>query len=122
MHKQRILLVDDESLIALALKNNLENIGYDVATANNAEEALLMQKERSFDLLLTDYLMEGMSGVELLIQTRKQNHEIKVIVYSGFMDKGVMKEALAMGANEFLHKPIDFNDLSKRIANVLKIS
>ncbi len=120
MDKQSILLVDDELLIRRALEYNLQREGFDVRSAEDGEQALAILQERSFGLVLTDYLMEGMNGIELMKLARKLYPQIKVIIFSGYEDKGSTDEILGLGADDFLCKPINFNDLLERILSVLK--
>ena len=119
MAKTRILLVDDEELVRRSLEANLREEGFELASAASAEEALAILQEQPCDLLLTDYLMEGMTGIELLKKTKELYPQVKIIVFSGYEGKDSSEEILRLGANGFLCKPIDFDELLARIAEVL---
>lgn len=119
MSRQSLLIVDDEKLICKAVKVNLESSGFEVGTAESAESALTALKERPYDLLLTDYLMEEVNGVELMLQARELYPEIKVIVSSGFVEEVVVEEILRLGADGFLRKPFNLTDLLERISEVM---
>ena len=119
MDSKSILLVDDEVLLLRSLKVNLKSEGYDVTSAESGEQAVICLQERSFDLLLTDYLMEEMTGGDLLLEARKLQPEIKVIVFSGYEDESSCDELIGLGADDFFCKPIDFDQLLERISRVL---
>jgi len=120
MIKARILLVDDEELVRRSLAVNLKREGFELSSAASAEEALAILKEEPYDLLLTDYLMEGMTGIELLKLAKELNPQMKVIVFSGYEDKDSSDEIIRLGANGFICKPVDFEELLERIAAVLE--
>lgn len=122
MTTKSILLVDDEKLLRLSLQVNLEGEGFEVCTADSAETALTELNNRRYDLLLTDYLMEGANGVELMQQARVLYPEIKVIVFSGFGDEYAADEILKFGADGFFCKPIDFDHLLEQIGKLLLIT
>ena len=78
----KILLVDDEHIIRMALKKNLSKSGYDVDACESGEEALKLLDKQTYDLLLTDYLMVGMNGSELIEKVKKLAPEIKTMRFS----------------------------------------
>lgn len=81
-----ILLVDDNKDGLVVRRSLLEELGYRVETSPNAEEALKVLASSRFDLIVTDYKMPRMSGVELIQRIRKLDPEIRVILLSGFVD------------------------------------
>jgi DNA-binding response OmpR family regulator len=119
MTQQSILLVDDEDLLRLSLKANLRREGFEIDVAVSAEMALAMLHDRSYNLLITDYLLPGIDGIELMQQAKKIYSDIKVIVFSGLHDKESIDEIFRLGANDFFCKPIDFNELLERISQVM---
>ena len=119
MDNKSILLADDELLLLKSLESNLKREGYEVTPVENAEQAITCLQKRSFDLLLTDYLMEDMTGVELLVEAKKLQPQIKVIVFSGYEDKDSAEIIKGLGADDFFCKPIDFDELLERISKVL---
>jgi CheY-like chemotaxis protein len=82
----RILLVDDNSLGLTARRSVLEELGHEVLTANTAADALELCGKHSFDVVVTDYKMPKMNGVELIGRLRKQHPATHVILISGFTD------------------------------------
>jgi len=106
--KKRILVVDDDELVLIALEALLAPCGYEVTTASGGEEALQKLNTKKFDLLILDILMPGMNGFELCQKIRLLD-EYKVVpiimltAKSGAEDR---KRGLEVGANLFLPKPI----------------
>ena len=81
-----ILLVDDNSHGLVARKAVLEELGYKVATARNGDEALELYATRKFDLVVTDYKMPKMNGIELIQEIRKSDGAARIILLSGFVE------------------------------------
>jgi len=118
--ESKILLVEDEALLRMSLELNLTRRGIKVITAKNGTEALALLQQHPCELLITDYLMEGLTGIELLQQARQQFPDIKVIVLSGYADEGIKEKILQAGANMFLWKPVAMEALFEAIKEVLK--
>jgi CheY-like chemotaxis protein len=115
--RQRILVVDDERLIADTLSIILTKTGYDVSTAYDATTALDLAYETLPDLLLTDVVMPGMTGVELAIVLTQGMPQCKVLLFSGQASTSdMLLTARALG-HEFnmLPKPIHPTDLLSQI-------
>jgi CheY-like chemotaxis protein len=85
-HLAHILLVDDNKLGLAARKAVLEELGYQIATAGSAADGLKRFAETGFDLIITDYKMPRMNGVQLIERIRIQNPAIPIILLSGFAD------------------------------------
>jgi CheY-like chemotaxis protein len=81
-----LLLIDDNSLGLQARKAVLEEYGYRVATVASAEEALTQLADVRFDLVVTDYKLPGMTGVQLIQEIRKRGLQLHVVLLSGFVD------------------------------------
>lgn len=90
----RVLLVDDELLIRMSTSDMLADLGYSVVDAGSAEEALrLVDQGQQFDMLVTDHLMPGMSGVELACELRARLPRLQILVVSGYAEvEGVAAE------------------------------
>lgn len=119
MSRPSIMIVDDEELLCWALKINLEKEGFKVNSALSAESALSVLKEQPFDLMITDYLMEGVNGIELMQQTKELYPEMKVFIFSGYEDEKAADEMRRLGADGFLCKPINLDNLLERITEVM---
>ena len=114
-----ILLVDDQRDIVRLLHSTLQTLGHelDIIDAPSGEEALLEASRRKIDLLVADYLLPGISGVELMHKIQARSPELKVIFISGTTDRKVRKEMLNAGAVAIFDKPIplaDFLDAVER--------
>src|SRR5215467_11731271 len=81
-----ILLVDDNHHGLIARKAVLEELGYKISTARNAEEALALCGMQKFDLIVTDFKMPKMNGVELIQEIRKSDRDTRIIMLSGFVE------------------------------------
>ncbi|MCW5978382.1 MAG: response regulator [Bryobacteraceae bacterium] len=99
----RILLVDDNKLGLSARKAVLEELGYAVVTAGSGQEALSRFAEHHFQLVVTDYKMPRMNGVDLIAELRKGSPDIPIILLSGFADTLGLDETNT-GANAVIQK------------------
>jgi excisionase family DNA binding protein len=104
-----VLIVDDDERVREYVRVNLEMEGYSVREAGNAEEGLAVLEEVSPDLILLDVMMPEVDGWEMLrrVQERHGVGAIPVVMFSGKVDENVADEATARGAQGFLGKPFD---------------
>lgn len=114
-----VLLVDDQRDIVRLLHSTLQTLGHklDIVDAPSGEEALLEASRRKVDLLVADYLLPGMSGVELMRKIKIRNPDMKVIFISGMTERKARDEMLNAGAIAIFDKPIplaDFLDAVER--------
>ena len=120
-----ILLVDDQRDIVRLLHSTLQTLGHpmDIVDAPSGEEALLEASRRKVDLLVSDYLLPGISGVELMRKIRVRNPEMKVIFISGMTERKARDEMLGAGAVAIFDKPIplaDFLDSVERSLGLVR--
>src|SRR6266498_3514177 len=120
-----ILLVDDQRDIVRLLHSTLKTLGHqlDIVDAPSGEEALLEASRRKVDLLVSDYLLPGISGVELMRKIRARNPELKVIFISGMTERKARNEMLGAGAVAIFDKPIplaDFLDAVERSLGLVR--
>ncbi len=119
--KERILVIDDESIprdIALQI---LQKLGYNAAAVSSGEEAISYVSDHSVDLLVIDMLMEpGMNGRQTYIELAKIHPGIKAIVVSGFSESEEVKKTLHLGANGFIQKPYSIQQLGSAIRKALQ--
>ncbi len=110
----RILVIDDEPQITRVLRASLSSQGYDVRTANDPEEGLHVFKDWPPDLVITDLVMPGMSGVELCRAIRV-NSAVPVLVLSVREHERSKVEALDAGADDYVTKPFGIQELLARV-------
>lgn len=124
MEKKRILVVDDEHDLCEILHFNLTTAGYDVTTANSAEEAFECMSDKTFDLLLLDVMMPGLSGFQFAEELRKQERKqgispIPIIFLTAKNAEDDMLEGFAAGADDYITKPFSVREVLARIKAVL---
>jgi len=107
----RVLAVDDEEPIRSVLKTIMEGEGYLCETAANADEAIGRLKKNKYDIILTDIMMPGISGIELLDLVRERDDEIAVIMLTAVNDIDVSIRALKSGAYDYISKPFRPGDV-----------
>jgi DNA-binding response OmpR family regulator len=118
----RTILVIDDSHTALAVMGRrLGRLGYETVLCDTAAGALDQVAARTFDLVLTDMAMPGMSGLQLLrtLRAGAETRDLPVIVLTGRSDPAATVDALAAGADDHVAKPFDFDVLAARISRVI---
>ena len=121
----RILIVDDESDVANGWRRALTLAGHKVATANNGKDAIALSKASPFDVVIADYIMPLMTGVELLNEVRRIHPFVRSIIISGKLDSGATEEGILsdiranLEADLFLHKPVDNARLRAAVEGLL---
>ena len=120
-HHYRILVVDDEQDLCEILKFNLETEGYQVETANSAEEAL-QHNLPSFDLLLLDVMMGGMSGFALAkkLKAEEATADIPIIVLTAKDTENDTVTGFNLGADDYISKPFSLREVMVRVRAVLR--
>lgn len=118
---ERILFVDDETLLARMSQRILENLGYTVTTRTSSVEALELFKIKpdQFDLVITDLTMPNLTGDELARRIRAIRPEIPIIICTGFSAKTDQEQAERLGVQGFLLKPISKTDMAWQIRSAL---
>jgi DNA-binding NtrC family response regulator len=106
-----ILVVEDEPSFQVLLAEALGGAGHEVVPAGTSEAGLSLGAERPFDLVLLDYRMPGISGIDFLRTFRIGHPNTPVVVMTGFADVPVVVEAMRLGALDFLLKPINIRTL-----------
>ena len=114
-----ILIVDDDIAIKESVEEYLTLMNYDVRSAENAAQALQILKDFSPDVVLTDIMMHGMDGLELT-RLIKSEHDVDVMVMTGYSADYSYEEAINAGASDFIFKPFRFEELDLRIKRMLR--
>lgn len=116
---KRILIVDDEETIRLALGKFLRSRGYDVITADCGPAALDALDRHRFILMLCDVRMPGMSGVEVVTKAARLDSDLAIMMLTAVNDAPTATEALSHGAMDYLMKPIELEDLNQAVERAL---
>jgi CheY-like chemotaxis protein len=114
----RILIVDDNDLGLMARKSVLKELGHEIVTLSTPQDALVMCAKQKFDLIVTDFKMPQMNGVEFIRQLRSQNLMVPVILISGFTDTLGLSEENT-GADAVIQK--SSNEVSHLIRSVNRL-
>jgi len=119
----KILVVDDYAPNATGMRDLLSAAGYTVRVAYNGTEALSLVAEDAPDLVLIDVVMPGMSGVELCreLKTRGGTRLTPVVLITASQDRGHRLAGLEAGADDFLGKPVDVQELRTRVRSLLRV-
>ncbi len=115
-----ILLVDDEPVQRQILKDFLEERGYKVVEAEDGHQAISIFKKQFIPLVLLDHRMPGMTGDEVLKELKKINPLVKVIMITAYGAIDTAVKVMKLGAFDFLEKPVDLNELLKKIDKALE--
>jgi DNA-binding response OmpR family regulator len=115
----RVLVVEDSATILLLLKTRLEMAGYEVVTAANGAAALESVRDEQPDLVVMDVMLPAKSGMEVLAEMRGSGDETPVIVCTAHRDEADRSGAMAAGANDYILKPIDFEELFRKIESLV---
>ncbi|SRR6266851_6110024 len=116
----RILIAEDHPLLGPDLKKGLERCHYAVDLVENGEDAFDMALEITYDLLILDILLPGLSGLEVCRQLREQQLEIPILFLSALGEVEQRVHGLDQGADDYLAKPFAFTELEARVRALLR--
>ena len=117
----RILVVDDEKLLVKGLKFNLENEGYEVSVAYDGATAVDLARRESFDLILLDWMMPGMSGSDACMKIREFS-DVPVVMLTARSEDADKLMGFACGADDYITKPFNILEVKARIRALLRRS
>ncbi len=114
---KKVIIIEDDRQLGRILKEVFKNLKFDALLLRNAEEFFENAEREKPDLIVTDYLLPGINGIEILIKLRANSEHKKtpVVVLSGIDSTELMDECLAKGAAAFLQKPFKLKTLIKVI-------
>ena len=117
-----VLVVEDEDALATLLHYNLDKEGYDVAVAGDGEEALLMAEERMPDLVVLDWMLPKVSGIEVCrrLRSRPETRNVPIIILTARGEETDRIRGLDTGADDYVVKPFSMTELTARIRAVLR--
>jgi DNA-binding NtrC family response regulator len=116
----RLLIVDDERGIVIALKGLFSKEGYAVETAQSGEEVLAKVQVGQFHVIITDLNMKGISGLDLLREVRQLDPECSVLMITAYGTQRIAVEAMKAGAEDYLPKPFDNDELRIKVRNIME--
>jgi two-component system phosphate regulon response regulator PhoB len=122
--KAHILIVEDEEPLTLILRYNLETEGYDVETVGRGDEADTRLRERIPDLVVLDWMLPGLSGIELCrrLRARPETKDLPIIMLTARGEESERVRGLATGADDYIVKPFSVPELIARIGALLRRS
>lgn len=118
----RILVVEDEEALTTLLRYNLDAEGYDVETVMRGDDADLRLKERIPDLLVLDWMLPGLSGIELCrrLRARPETRQLPIIMLTARGEESERVRGLATGADDYIVKPFSVPELLARVRGLLR--
>lgn len=117
----KIIVADDEIWVRTALINSIpfEQLGMNlVCEASNGIEALELCRKHSPDILITDIMMPGLTGLELIQQLKNEMPELKIVIISGYSDFEYAKTAIRFGVVDYILKPVDEKEIFQVLMNI----
>ena len=120
MKRIRIMVIDDEKIVCDMAKLSLQQEGYVVETFLNPETALKRMEEEKFDVVVTDYKMKDIDGMEVLRTVKSLYPTTEVIMLMAYANLDVAIDALRRDVHDFFPKPVKLNDLKASIKRALE--
>jgi len=117
-----VMILDDEPIVCERLRSTLEKVNLDIETFTHPNEAVKRIAEKKFHLLITDLKMKEMDGIEILKLVQKISPETKAIIITGFATVEKAREALKIGAYDFIAKPFKLSQLRDLTVKALGLS
>jgi YesN/AraC family two-component response regulator len=116
---KRILLVDDEELVRVTLKEFLTILGLEVVEASSGSEGIEKVQGVEFQILITDYKMPDMTGIEMIREILKFKRDFKIVILSGFVAEITNEMLEGIEVSAILQKPADLGVLERIITQIL---
>ncbi|BAK73013.1 MAG: response regulator transcription factor [Arcobacter sp.] len=116
----KILLLEDDYLYKISIKEFLEELDFYVDDFENGDEALDAIFENSYDLLLLDIRVPGMDGFSLVEYVRKEKLDVPIIILTSLTDIADLSKGYELGCNDYIRKPFDMIELKFRIEQLIK--
>ena len=120
--RPRVLVVDDDAMVRKAIERMLSSAGFDVTAVQDGREAVEVLGQSKFEAVLTDIMMPGMSGIDLLRAARETDLEIPVLLMTGAPDVKTAADAVQYGACDYIFKPVLPTDLARAMRRAIDMS
>lgn len=117
----KVLLIDDEELVRETVADSLEDLKLEILQASNGNEALETLKTQTPDLIISDYRMPGLDGLEVLRVMREREIVVPVIWLTGEADEQIFREAWGLGIFDFFQKPFEMDALRQSVSDALRM-
>jgi two-component system cell cycle sensor histidine kinase/response regulator CckA len=121
---QRVLYIDDEAALVQVVTRMLQRMGYVVEGFTHAEQAVesFRAEPKRIDLVVTDFSMPGMSGLDVAVELRAIRPDICIVLVSGSVDDGLVASARAVGVREVLYKANTVKELCESVHRLLQLT
>lgn len=116
----QILIIDDDEMYRFSMALILTESGYNMSTAKDGEEGLAIFKRKKFHIVLVDYRMPGMNGIEFLIKAKKLQPETDIVLLTAFTSIETAVEAIRNGAYDYLAKPVQPDKLNSLVNRIIE--
>lgn len=121
MDGRRATVIEDDSAVALGLKLTLIGMGFKVSCFENGDDALKELTREAADIIITDYDLPDINGIELIDKLKAQNIDIPLIMITGYTDKALLEKLVMRKEFNLIGKPFDSQELQDNIENALNI-
>ena len=111
----RVLVVDDDEPHAEAVAESLQRVGYECVVATSGRDGLRLIEEQTFDIVITDLIMDGVGGLEVLAKAKRELPDAEVVILTGHGTIKTAVSAMQAGATTYLTKPLDISELRTRV-------
>lgn len=119
-NRKRILLAEDDPVMRRLIELQLDQAGYEVVSVEDGRQALLYLQQEVFNLVISDIIMPFVSGLELLEEVRKSEKDTAIVLCSALKSHNAVAKAFEIGANGFIAKPFETEQLIGSIDEILK--
>ncbi len=116
----KLLIIDDEDIVLKSCLRILKHETYEIDTATSAEQGLEKIDQKEYDVVITDLMMPGMGGMEFLRRVKNEKRDFVVVIFTGFATAETAREALKLGAFDYIPKPFTPEEFRDVIKNAIK--
>jgi len=120
IENKRLLIIDDEDIVLKSCQRILRDSGYHIDTASNGEEGLAVLETNDYDLVVTDLMMPGMSGMDVLKIIKEKKIDVTVVIFTGYATAETAREALKTGAFDYIPKPFTPEEFRDVVNNAIQ--
>jgi len=120
LQKMKVLLVEDDQWVRDSLRRFFANENCALMVVETGEDALEIVKNQDCDIIITDYRLPGINGLEFLKRAQEIKPGFKKILLTAYMSEAVISEAFRLGVHEFIEKPFSMEDMEEALVRVLE--